>query len=79
MTGAAIPHKVKLQINTAGSWRDVLRFKIYDVDTDLVQVSAANMVLHADPSGRTTLRLCTDDGFQRALIHWTKQKGWVEA
>ena len=52
MKSAAIPHKIKLQINTAGAWRDV-------------------------PSGKTSLRLCSDDGLHRALIHWTAEKGWV--
>lgn len=79
MPGKTIPNKVKLQINTSGAWRDVLRFCTHDTDTDLVQVSAANMVLHADPSGATTLRLVTDDGRQTALIRWDVKKGWVEA
>lgn len=79
MTGKTIPNKVKLQINTSGAWRDVLRFCTHDVDTDLVQISAANMVLHADPTGKTTLRLATDDAYQTALIRWDAKKGWVEA
>ncbi|MFA5900546.1 MAG: hypothetical protein WC829_15710 [Hyphomicrobium sp.] len=79
MTGKTIPNKVKLQINATGAWRDVLRFCTHDVDTDLVQQAAANMVLHADSSGKTTLRLATDDGRQTALIRWDMKKGWVEA
>lgn len=69
----------KLQINTSGAWRDVLRFDLDEVDAEALQVAAANLVVIADPGGRTGLRLSTADAFQTALIRWDAKKGWVEA
>lgn len=79
MTGSNIPRKVKLQINSTGAWRDVLKFSIDDVDTAAIQVAAVDLVVLADPAGRTSLRIATDDCFQTALIRWDAKKGWVEA
>jgi len=69
----------KLQINTSGAWRDVLRFDLDEVDAEALQVAAANLIIIADPDGRTSLRIATADAFQRALIRWDAAKGWAEA
>jgi len=69
----------KLQINTKGAWRDVLTFDLDTVDAEALQVAAANLVVIADPDGRTALRIATADAFQRALIRWDAKKGWVDA
>lgn len=69
----------KLQINTKGAWRDVLSFDLDKVDAEALQVAAANLVVIADPDGRTGLRISTADGFQTALTRWDARKGWVDA
>ena len=69
----------KLQINTKGAWRDALSFDIDQVDAEALQVAAANLLVIADPLGRTTLRIVMADSLQTALLHWTAAKGWVEA
>ncbi len=68
----------KLQINAKGAWRDVLAFDIDGVDAEALQVAAANLVLIANPNGRTTLRIAAADGLQTALLHWSAKNGWVE-
>lgn len=64
---------VKLQINTAGAWRNVIAFDASDED-------ASNKVLEASPVlagvGQATLRIVIDDGLQEVLTHWTPDKGW---
>ncbi|MES2948662.1 MAG: hypothetical protein V4858_08980 [Pseudomonadota bacterium] len=69
----------KLQINAKGAWRDALSFDIDQVDGEALQVAAANLVLIANPSGKTTLRIAVADGLQTALLHWSAKNGWVEA
>ena len=69
----------KLQINSKGGWREVLAFDIDSVDADALQVAAANLVLIADPGGRTTLRIAIADAYQTALLRWDAKSGWVEA
>ena len=66
----------KLQINTAGAWRDVLRFDLDAVDVEAMQVAAENLMVIADPLGVAKLRIAKDDGLQTSLILWTAQKGW---
>jgi len=69
----------KLQINTKGAWRDVLTFDLDTVDVEALQIAASNLVVIADPDGRTALRIATADGFQHALIRWDAKKCWVNA
>jgi hypothetical protein len=69
----------KLQINVNGAWRDVLRFDLDKSDADTVQTAAANLVLAADPDGRTSLRITMADVHQSTLVRWDRQKGWVKA
>lgn len=73
------PRMVKLQINNAGAWRDVVRFDIDAQDWEAIQVAAVNLVVLADPDGRTSLRIATADAFQTALVRWDAKKGWVDA
>lgn len=68
----------KLQINTAGAWRDVRRFDLDAVDAEALQVAAAKLVIIGNPSGRATLRIVTDNGLTDVLVHWDAKKGWVE-
>ncbi len=70
---------VKLQINQRGAWRNALSFDLDTVDTEALQVAAQNLVVIADPSGSTALRIATDDAEQRALIRWDADKGWKNA
>ena len=69
----------KLQINTAGAWRDVLRFDIDAVDSVALMDAASNLLIIADPSGGATLRIATSDAYQVALVRWHVTKGWVDA
>ena len=69
----------KLQINSTGAWRDMLQFDIDQVDAEVVQIKAAELVIVANPESRTTLRIVTGDGMQTALVRWDVKKGWVEA
>jgi hypothetical protein len=70
---------VKLQINSSGAWKDLLRFDIDTVDDQAIQVAAAHLVNLADPDGRTGLRIAIADGYQTVLVRWDQKKGWVDA
>lgn len=69
----------KLQINNSGAWRDVVRFDIDAQDAEAIQAAAVNLVVLADPGGKTSLRIATADAFQTALVRWDAKKGWVNA
>jgi hypothetical protein len=68
---------VKRQINTAGAWRDVIRF---DAANDIAcgEVMAAAAALGR--VGKARMRICTADSLQQALMHWTYERsaehGW---
>lgn len=68
----------KLQINSRGAWRDVLGFDSDAMRAEALQVAASNLVMIADHSGRTTLRIVLADGLQTVLQHWTYEKGWTK-
>jgi hypothetical protein len=69
----------KLQINSSGAWRDVLRFDIDAGNDQAIQEAAAHLVALADPGGRTGLRIAIADAYQTVLVRWDQQKGWVDA
>jgi hypothetical protein len=69
----------KLQINSAGAWRDLLRFDIDQVNADALQAAAASLVEIADPAGKTTLRICMADALQSTLVRWSADTGWRPA
>ena len=69
----------KLQINSTGAWRDVLRFDIDAVDSIALMDAASNLLVIAYPDGKTTLRISAADAFQTALIRWDAKRGWVDA
>lgn len=73
------PRMVKLQINNSGAWRDVVHFDIDAQDAEAIQVAAVNLVVLADPAGRSSLRIATADALQTALVRWDAKKGWVDA
>lgn len=70
---------VKLQINTTGAWRDVLRFDLDKVDVEALQLAAQRLVEVADPDGRTSLRIVIADALQAALVRWDAKAGWADA
>jgi hypothetical protein len=74
-----MPRPCKLQINSTGAWRDVLRFDIDQVDSVALMDAASNLLVVADPDGKATLRIATADTFQHALTRWDAEKGWVDA
>ena len=70
------PNLVKLQINTAGAWRDVLRFDIDAVDVKAIQAASVQLVEVAYPQGGASLRIVTTEAYPRALWHWDLKRGW---
>jgi hypothetical protein len=73
------PRLVKLQLNTAGAWKDLLRFDIDAVDDQAIQVAAVQLVELAYPRGTASLRIATADAFQTALVRWDAKNGWRAA
>lgn len=69
----------KLQINTAGAWRDLLRFDIDEVDEQDLQETAARLVQLAEHPCRATLRICMADALQSTLVRWSADTGWRPA
>jgi hypothetical protein len=66
---------VKLQINTAGAWRNVI-----DFDGAVTQ-NAVEVMRHAPAIaalGKATLRIVSADGLQTALFSWTAKQGWCD-
>lgn len=61
---------MRLQINTKGSWRDVLSYD--ETDDDRVRWHAA----HLASIGGGKLRVLKDDGSPAA--HWSQADGWQE-
>ncbi|SDO77566.1 hypothetical protein SAMN05216303_102324 [Rhodoferax sp. OV413] len=68
---------VKLQVNDSGSWRNVIRFDAAD-DAQCVAITEAAATLGRAAS-RATFRIAMDDALQLPLLHWTREKGWVES
>lgn len=73
------PRMVKLQLNTSGAWKDVLRFDIDAVDDQAIQVASVQLVELAYPEGRAKLRIATADAWQTALVYWDSKRGWRPA
>lgn len=69
----------KLQINTTGAWRDVLRFDIDAVDAGALQLAASELVGIADPEGKASLRITMADSLQTTLVRWDAKNGWRES
>lgn len=66
---------VKLQINTAGAWRDVITF---DVECeDEVLYHAPNLVGCSVHPDRVSMRVIIP-GDTAPLLHWTHENGWRE-
>lgn len=75
-TAAQQPEKrVRLQINTAGGWRNVIDFNAAD------HAEAGHVMGHSAALaeiGKATLRIVTADGLQTALCSWSPDKGWCD-
>lgn len=70
----------KLQINSTGAWRDVVRFDIDHGNEHEIQHAAEELVNAADLEGRTTMRIVINDGVSPVpLLHWNAKEGWVKA
>lgn len=68
---------VTLQINTAGAWRNVVRFNAADAAaTDQILDAAATIATHAD--GVPSIRVVViEGGYPEPLARWSKESGWV--
>jgi hypothetical protein len=65
----------KLQVNTSGAWKDVVRFDAADVAaTD--RVTDAAEALGQVGAGAITFRLVSDEALPRVLFRWTHAAGW---
>lgn len=73
------PRMVRLQLNTSGAWKDILRFDIDAVDDQAIQIAAVQLVELAYPHGSASLRIATADAFQTALVRWDAKNGWRTA
>jgi hypothetical protein len=73
----SIAKPVKLQVNTAGAWKDVVSFDAADAAAaDHVMQGAAMVGAGAQ---KAKFRVVMADSLQTALTHWTLEKGWVDA
>lgn len=75
MSANAQPRPLKLQINTAGAWRDVIRFDLSDGDEVLHH--AENLALRSAHAGQVSLRVIIP-GDTAPLQLWTRQRGWFD-
>lgn len=67
----------KLQVNTSGAWKDVVRFDGDDVaETD--KVTDAAEALGQVGAGAITFRLVSDEALPRVLFRWAYPAGWRE-
>ena len=73
------PRMVRLQLNTSGAWKDILRFDIDAVDDQAIQIAAVHLVELAYPRGSASLRIATADAFQTSLVRWDAKNGWRTA
>ena len=75
---APVPMKpAKLQVNTAGAWKDVARFDVADEAACAAVMNAARDIgFYATHDVR--FRVVRDDALNEPLTTWTKQDGWKE-
>ncbi|WP_343734676.1 hypothetical protein [Acidovorax sp.] len=67
----------KLQVNTAGAWKDVARFDVADEAACAAVMNAARDIgFYATHDVR--FRVVRDDALNEPLMTWTKQDGWKE-
>lgn len=69
------PRIVKLQINTAGAWRDVITFDVENEDQVLHH--APNLVGCSPHFDKVTLRVIIP-GDTKPLLNWSHEHGWRE-
>jgi len=68
---------VKLQANTSGAWKDVVRFDA-DNTRAAAEVMDAAETLGRVSAGDTTFRVVIDDGLGMVLYRWEIDHGWKE-
>ena len=67
----------KLQANTAGAWKDVVRCDVADEAACTAVMNAARDIgFYATHDVR--FRVVRDDALNEPLMTWTKQDGWKE-
>ena len=77
-SAASKARPAKLQVNTNGAWKDVVRFDAgMDVMTSEV-MDAAERLGRAD-GGRVTFRVAIDDALSATLYRWSREDGWKVA
>lgn len=67
----------KLQVNTTGAWKDVVRFDVADEGASTGVMNAARDIgFFATHDVR--FRVVRDEALNEPLMTWTKQDGWKE-
>ena len=72
---AAKARPAKLQVNTNGAWKDVIRFEA-GMDVMVSEVMDAAERLGRTDSGRATFRVVIDDALSTVLYRWSTESGW---
>jgi hypothetical protein len=78
MSQQSFTKPVKLQVNTSGAWKDIVRFDADDTRrTDQVTDAADELGLVG--AGAITFRIVSDEPLPCVLFNWTHGPGWKEA
>jgi hypothetical protein len=78
MSASEATRPVKLQVNTSGAWKDVVRFDAGD-DAAAAKVMEAAATLGEINAGGVTFRIASDETHPFVLSRWSKTNGWSEA
>ena len=78
MLEAALSKPMKLQVNTNGTWKDVIAFDGADAALTYEVMTSAHCLGTHDASGVVTFRVVAVDPLIGMLAHWTRAKGWKE-
>ncbi len=68
---------MKLQVSTAGAWKDVITFDGAD-DTVASEVMDSAHWIGIHDSGNASFRITAVDPQIGTLVHWTRADGWKE-
>ncbi|MGA0569610.1 hypothetical protein ACO2Q9_02695 [Variovorax sp. VNK109] len=68
----------KLQVNTAGAWKDVCSFDVADATGTAIIMNAAHDIgYYANPAVGFRV-VSVRDGYATPLMSWAKDNGWTE-
>ncbi len=74
---ASAPLKsVKLDVNTSGSWKNVL---LFDASSEQTNQSVMDAAAALGRIAKCKFRIAIADAVSTPLMYWTDREGWVEA